>query len=174
LSWEPFLAWLLAAVCALLAVRLLRGLVRLNAPEPGALLSELLTEARSNAANSEFVQHAAIADLNQRLADVSFELGLLPARLTALTRICLASGTALALFGYIGATGSAPLERMLGLVACAAGGLLGAACVQAVGRVAKQRSAAIREKWDRASRETGKALGTSLEAPQTGDRPRRG
>jgi len=173
LGWEPFIAWLLAAFCSLFAVRVMRGLVRLSAPEAPALLSELLAEVGASAANSEFVQRAAIADLNQRLADVSFELGLLPARFTALTRICLASGTALALFGYIGANASAPLERVLGLLVCAAGGLFGAACVQGIGRVAKQRSAAIREGWDRASRETGKVLGTSLEALHEGDSPRR-
>ena len=167
------LAWLVAVLCTLLATRLLRGLLRLNPPEPAALLRELLAEVGASSANSELVRRAAIADLNQRLADVSFELGLVPARLTALTRICLASGTALALFGYIGASASAPLARALALLASAAGGLLGAAGVQAVGRVAKRRSGAIREGWDRASRETGKTLGTSLESAQVGDRPRR-
>jgi hypothetical protein len=173
LRWEPFLAWLLAVCCALLAVRMMRGLARSRAPEADALLSELLAEVGATSANSEFVQRAAIADLNERLADVSFELGSLPARFTALTRICLASGTALALFGYIGATGSTPFERVLGLVLCAAAGLFGAACVQLIGRMAKQRSTVIREGWDRASRETGKALGTSLEALRQGDSPRR-
>jgi hypothetical protein len=173
LGWEQFLAWLLAALCSLLAVRMLRGLARSSPPEAPALLSELLAEVGANVTDSEFVQRAAIADLNQRLSDISFELGSLPARFTALTRICLASGTALALFSYIGAKGSPPTERVLSLVVCAAGGLLGAACVQTIGRMAKQRSAAIREGWDRTSRETGKALGTSLEAVPKGDSPRR-
>ena len=164
MGWEVFLAWSVAACCALLAWRLRRGLLRLDAPEPAALLSELLGEVGASAANSELVRRVAIADLNQRLSDISFELGLLPARFTALTRICLASGTALALFGYIGANASAPLERIFRLAVCAAGGLFGAAWVQGVGRMAKQRSTAIREGWDRVSRETGKALGASLES----------
>jgi len=153
-----------AACCSLLALRLSRRLQRLNAPEPSALLAELLAETGASAEGSESVRRAAIADLNERLSDVSFELETLPARFAALTRICLASGTALALIGYIGANANArsPSERVLGLVACAAAGLIGAACVSAVGRMAKQRSAAIREGWDRSSRETGKALGTSL------------
>jgi hypothetical protein len=166
LGWEPFLAWLSALLCSLLAVRILRSLSPLNAPEAPVLLTELLAELGVSSPDSEFVRRAAIAELNQRLSDVSFELGLLPARFTALTRICLASGTALALFGYIGANARVPLERMLGPLACAAAGLLGAACVQAIGRVAKERCAAIREAWDRASRETGKVLGTSLEGQQ--------
>ncbi len=165
MGWEPFLAWSVAALCTLLAARLARALSRLNAPEPGALLRDLLAEVGARAADSEFVCSAAIAELNQRLADVSFELGLLPARFTALTRICLASGTALAVLGYIGdhADARAP-ERLVGLLACAAAGLFGAACVRFLGRMADRRSAAIREGWDRTSRETGRALGTSLEA----------
>jgi hypothetical protein len=166
LGWPIIVAWLVAAVCSLLAARSLRGLRLSSAPEPAALLEQLLTEVGASAPESEFVRRAAIADLNQRLSDVSFALGSLPARFTALTRICLASGTALSLFGYIGASVAdrTLLERVLSLVACAAGGLLGAGCVQAIGRVAKQRSAAIRAGWDRASRETGKALGTTLES----------
>jgi hypothetical protein len=163
LSWEIILAWSVAVSCSLLAMRLQRGLLRLSAPEPQGLLDELLAEVAASAHDPEAARRAAIADLNQRLSDVSFELGLLPARFTALTRICLASGTALSLVGYIGERGS-PVGRVLGLVACAAAGLLGAACVLAVGRMAKLRSVAIREGWDRSSRVTGKALGTSLES----------
>lgn len=167
MGWQIIVAWLVAAACSLLAARLLSSLRLLSAPEPSTLLTELLAEVGASAADSELVRRAAIADLNQRLADVSFELGLLPARFTALTRICLASGTALALFGYIGANPSerSPIERVATLAACAAGGLLGAGCVLGIGRLAKQRSTAIREAWDRSSRDTGKALGTSLEAP---------
>ncbi|HEY3257173.1 MAG TPA: hypothetical protein VGJ91_24615, partial [Polyangiaceae bacterium] len=131
MGWPTLLAWSVAALCSLLAVRLMRGLARLNAPTPAALLSELLLEVGASAPDSELVRRAAIADLNQRLSDISFELGLLPARLTALTRICLASGTGLALFGYIGANeqaGSAG-ERVVRLVGCVAAGLCGGACV---------------------------------------------
>lgn len=166
MGWELALAWSVAALCSLLAVRLLRTLLRLKAPDPAALVSELLAEVGASAADSEFVQRAAIADLNRRLADVSFELGLLPARFTALARICLASGTALALFGYISSHALSPGERVMELVACGAGGAFGAGCVSLVGRMAKQRCAAIREGWDRSSRETGKTLGTSLEPPR--------
>lgn len=141
-------------------------------PAPHVLLEELLREVGANRVDSEYVRRAAIADLNQRLSDVSFELGSLPARFTALTRICLASGTALALFGYIGAQGSPkpPLERALSFIVCAASGALGAACVAGIGRTAKRRCLAIREEWDRSSRETGKALGTSLSLPLRGKR----
>jgi len=34
--------------------------------------------------------------------------------------------------------------------------------------MARHRSAAIRENWDRSSRETGKTLGTSLESARRG------
>jgi hypothetical protein len=154
-----------SGVCSLSALQLLREIARLKAPEPAALLAELLAEVGPSARDPEFVRRAAIADLNQRLSDISFELGSLPARFTALTRICLASGTGLSLFGYIGTQASAhsPLERLSVVMACAAAGLLGAAWVLRVGQVAKQRSTAVREAWDRSSRDTGRALGTSLE-----------
>lgn len=128
----------------------------------------MLAEVGADSFDSDVIRRAAIADLNRRLSDVSFQLGSLPARLTALTRICLASGTALALFGYIGASAASAnpaFERVVAFVACAASGVVGAACVLTIGRMAKQRSAEIREEWDRSSREAGKALGTSLEAP---------
>jgi len=174
LRWELVIAWSVAGLCSLLALRSLRVLRQLSGPLPGTRLSELLAEVGASAVDSEHVRRAAIADLNRRLSDVSFELGALPARFTALTRICLASGTALALFGYIGSTGNAssPLRRVLELVVCGAGGAVGAAYVHAVGRLAKVRSAAIREAWDRSSRETGKALGTSLAQPARGERER--
>jgi hypothetical protein len=174
LRWEFVIAWAVAALCSLLALRLWRGLRRSNAPLPSALLNELLAEVGADSADAEWVRRAAVAELNRRLSDVAFELGSLPARFTALTRICLASGTALALIGYIGASGNqgdqnagepTPLARVIELVVCAAGGLVGALCVATIGRMAKQRSTEIRQEWDRASRETGKALGTSLEAP---------
>jgi hypothetical protein len=172
LRWQLVLAWSVAALCSLLALRLWRGLRRSNAPACAVLLNELLGEVGAESFDSEWARRAAIAELNRRLSDVSFELGSLPARFTALTRIVIASGTALALSGYIGASGNlaaesmnapTPLERVVQLVACAASGLIGAACVVFIGRMAKQRSAEIRDEWDRASREIGKALGTSLQ-----------
>jgi len=167
LRWELVFAWSVAAVCTLLALRLLRTLSRLVAPEPSQLLSELLAEVEASGFDSEFARRSAIAALNRRLSDISFELGSLPARFTALTRICLASGTALALFRYIGSATSAatPIERVLDLIACGASGVVGAVGVLALGRSAKLKTAAIREQWDRSSREAGKSLGTSLEAP---------
>ena len=176
MGWELVLAWSVAALCSLLALRLRLGLRRSNAPGSPALLSELLAEVGADSVEADWVRRAAIAELNRRLSDVSFELGSLPARFTALTRIALASGTALALTGYIGASGDlapesvnapTPLGRVVQLVACAASGLVGAACVVTLGRMAKRRSAEIRDEWDRSSREIGKALGTSLEASRT-------
>ena len=162
MSWQISLAWSVAVICALLAARLLRQLKQLDAPAPDELRREILADVSGS---EELARRAAVADLNQRLSDISFELGLLPARFAALTRICLASAAALALFGYIGtsANGGSALERVLGLVACAAAGLLGAASIAGIGRAAKERCTAIRRAWDLASHEAGKALGTSLE-----------
>jgi len=170
--WTLVLAWSVAAVCALLAWRVTRAAARLVAPAPSTLLNELLAEVGASAVDSEFARRATIAELNRRLSDVSFELASLPARFTALARISLASGTALALFGYIGASASlsAPFVRVLELVGCGASGLFGAGGVLAFGRSAKVRSAAIREEWDRTSREIAKTLGTSLSGPGGGGR----
>jgi len=152
------------------AARELRRSARLNAPEPRRLVEELCSELGvTDLSSVEAVRRAAIAELNRRLSDVSFELGLLPARFTALTRISLASGTALALLGYIGSSATTPLERVAGSLLCMAGGALSAAIVLIIGRAARSRTTQIRERWDRTSRETGKALGTSLE-PGVGKR----
>lgn len=162
LGWQAPVAWSVALFCVARARRHLKRLANLRAPEPEALLTALLRELGAVDAASEHVRRAAIADLNQRLSDVAFELGLLKARFTALARICLASGTALALFGYIGAMERPAFERALAVSLCALAGLLGVALVSAIGQMAKVRAAQTREAWDRASRETGKALGTSL------------
>jgi len=174
LRWELVLAWSVAALCSLLALRSWRGLRRSNAPAGSELLTELLAEVGAGAVDAEWARRAAIAELNRRLSDISFELGSLPARFTALTRIALASGTALALISYIGASANlategvstpTPLERVVQLVACAASGLVGAASVATIGRMAKRRSEEIRDEWDHSSREIAKALGTCLSAP---------
>ncbi|HEX3850621.1 MAG TPA: hypothetical protein VHW01_06615 [Polyangiaceae bacterium] len=132
---------------------------------PGA--QDLLRELEPDAAldRDERARALAIAELNQRLGDVSFELGLAPATFTALIRICLASGSGLALFAFVTSAELAPLERALRLAVAASAGLVGAASVAALGRSANVLSQQIRENWDRASRDVGKALGTSLEAP---------
>jgi hypothetical protein len=163
LGWPTAIAWLIASSCVVLGWRRLSGIARLNPPSPQLLLEELLAETSPVEPLAEGMRRAAIAELNQRIADVSFELGLLPATFTALTRISLASGSALALFGFMQATGSEPLERTVRVAVCAVSGLVGAGAVAAVGRTAKQRVARIREAWDRSSREIGKSLGTGLQ-----------
>jgi hypothetical protein len=163
IGWQALAASSTAIFCVLFAIRHLRSIATLRPPDPGRLLSDLLAELGVEDARSE--KRAAVADLNQRLFDVSFELGLLPARFTALTRICLSSCTAWGLFGYIGATERTVAERGLGFIVCAFGGLFGAGAVLFIGRTAKQRTGLIRASWDRTSREVGKALGTTLDNP---------
>jgi hypothetical protein len=141
----------------------LSALARLNPPSPTLLLEELLADRSPAELIAEGMRRAAIAELNQRIADISFELGLLPATFTALTRISLATGSALALFGFMGSGDAEPLQRTLRVAVCAVSGLVGAGAVAAIGRSAKQRVARIREAWDRSSREIGKSLGTGLE-----------
>ncbi len=169
--WHAPSAWSIAAGCIALAAHQLRGLRRVDAPEPKRLLAELEEEAAPFALDDELRRRALVADLNQRLSDVSFELGLMPARFTALTRIALAGSTGLALFGYIGSSDRSALERVAGLAICALAGLTGAAGVLLLGRTAKDRSRAIREAWDRSSRETGTAIGAPLES-RAGERKR--
>ncbi len=123
----------------------------------------MLVEPNAADSISDEARRAAIAELNLRIADVSFELGLLPATYTALTRISLASGSALALFGFMESANREPMERTLRVAVCAVSGLVGAGIVAAIGRTARLRVAGIREAWDRSSRELGKSLGTGLE-----------
>ena len=157
--WQAPSAWLIGIGCLSLAVRQWRGLARLVAPNPRQLLQELLAEVATFELDEEQRRRAVVADLNQRLSDVAFELELLPARFTALTRIALASGSGLALVGYIGSTERPAFERVIGLSMCAGAGLVCAGAISNLGRMAKSKAAQIRQAWDRASRDTGTALG---------------
>lgn len=163
LGWPTPIAWVIAFGCAALGWRRRSALARLNPPNPNVLLEQLLAEPSTVDSISDETRRAAIAELNQRIADVSFELGLLPATFTALTRISLASGTALALFSFMESADSESMERALRVAVCAVSGLVGAGAVAAIGRSAKQQVTQIREAWDRSSREIGKSLGTGLE-----------
>jgi hypothetical protein len=126
-------------------------------------LEELLAEPSPIEPIADETRRAAIAELNQRIADVSFELSLLPTTFTALARISLASGSALALLGFMESADGEPLQRTLRVAMCAVSGLVGAGLVAAIGRSAKRQVTRIREAWDRSSREIGKSLGTGLE-----------
>jgi hypothetical protein len=161
LGWPILIAWLLVGVCVALAWRRHSQLRRLRPPSAQQLLAELAADADIGAPGP--ARRLALAELNQRIADVSFELGLLPATFTALTRISLASGTALALFDFMASPADAPLLRTLHAAVCALSGFVGAGLVAAIGRSAKQRVAKIRQDWDRASREVGKSLGLRLD-----------
>jgi hypothetical protein len=162
LGWPIPVTWLLVGVCVALAWRRHAQLQRLRPPGAPQLLAELAADAEIGAPG-EPARRLALAELNQRIADVSFELGLLPATFTALTRISLASGTALALFDFMASPADAPLLRTLHAAVCALSGFVGAGLVAAIGRSAKQRVARIRQDWDRSSREVGKSLGLRLE-----------
>jgi heme A synthase len=139
-------------------------LTRLAAPEPARLLQELSAELPDGASLSGGDRRAAIAELNQRISEVSFQLGLAPALFTALIRISLASGTGLALvLGLLDTAGGEPWQRASRVGMCALAGFVGALALANLGRMAKARVTRIREDWDRVSREAGKSLGTSLE-----------
>jgi hypothetical protein len=174
LGWRTPLSWLIAIACIALAWRRYAALERLTPPAAPILLEEVRADLENSSHSSEDGRRFAIAELNQRIADISFELGLLPTTFTTLIRISLASGSALALLGLM-ELGRTPLESALGAGVCAVSGLVGAGVVAAIGRTAKQRVLETRAEWDRASREVGKELGTSLEAaaPERADRARR-
>jgi hypothetical protein len=164
--WSALFSWLVALSCAALAWRKRRTLDALEPPEVQRLLLQLTDDVATPEALDPVARRLAIAELNQRLGDVSFELGVLSATYTALTRISLASGSALALVGFLTSTGDAPVARAVRLAFAAFGGLTGAGTVAAIGRSAKTQAARIREKWDRSSREIGKALSAALAQPE--------
>lgn len=162
MGWRTPLSWLIALGCIALAWRRFSALEALRPPAASTLLDELTEDLAAERGLSEEGRRFAIAELNQRIGDVSFALGLLPSTFTSLIRISLASGSALALLALMD-LGNAPLEGALRAAVCAVSGLVGAGVVSAIGRAAKQRITEIRLEWDRASRETGKELGASLE-----------
>jgi hypothetical protein len=164
-AWPAFLAWAVAIACVALAWLKRSSLELLAPPDRAQLLAELTPASENPEASEEVARRLAIAELNQRLADVSFQLDVLPATHAALIRISLASGSALALVGFLVWPDEAPLARAMRLVLAAFAGLSGAGGVAIIGRMAKVRSRQIKEKWDSSSRDIGKALGASLEAP---------
>jgi hypothetical protein len=164
-GWRVALALAVSATCIALAWRRSSRLEQLAPPATATLLAELsdANPCDTGEGSADVQRRAMIADLNQRIGDVAFELGLLPATYTALTRVCLASGTALTLLGVLD-WADAPLTGGLRAFGCALSGLVGAGVVAMLGRRAKRSVEKIRESWDRSSRELGKALGTSLTA----------
>ena len=162
--WPTFLAWLIACGCLSLGWRRLSTFTPLAAPQPACLLQQLTGDV-SREALSDAGRLAAIAELNQRLADVSFELSVAPSLFTALIRISLASGAGLTLMlALLDVAAESPWQRAARLGVCALGGFVGALGLALVGRLANGRATRIREDWDRASRQVGKALGTSLQS----------
>jgi hypothetical protein len=164
LPWAALFAWVIALGAVLLAVRKRRQVKQLAPPNSQNLLLELGSDGALD--QDQRARALAVAELNQRLGDVAFELELMPATFTALTRICLASGSGLALFALVTSPELTPLARAVRLAIAAFAGLVGAGLVAAVGRAAKAQARRIRENWDSASRDVGKALGVSLEASE--------
>jgi len=99
------------------------------------------------AVSEQVGQRLAISELNARLADVSFDLDLLPATYTALIRISLASGSTFALIGFLSCPDRTQFERAVRLAAAALAGFSGATAVALIGRSAKAQSQQIRDKW---------------------------
>lgn len=164
LSWAGLLAWLVAIACVALGWRKRRTIEQLRAAAPPRLLAELTGEGAEPEQLEDGARRMAIAELNQRLADVSFELDVLPATFAALTRISLASGAGLTLVSAMTESGEGPFMHVFRMGVAASGGVAGALAVAGIGRAAKSRSTQIREEWDGSSRVVGKALGTSLAA----------
>ena len=131
------------------------------------LLLALEVDAHSAADLDDNARRLAIAELNQRLSDIAFELEVLPSTFTALVRISLASGSGLALVGFLTAVDLPPTLRAIRLAVAAAAGLIGALVVAIVGRSAKKDAREIRGKWDASSREVGKTLGTALASAES-------
>ena len=167
--WPTFGAWLIASSAVALGWRRYSSLARLGAPEPTRLLEELSEELPGGQPLTDLARRAAIAELNQRIAEVSFELGLAPALFTALIRISLASGTGLALvLALLDGAGGEAWQRAARVGVCALAGFVGALALANIGRMAKARATRIRADWDRSSREAGKSLGTSLQGARDG------
>jgi hypothetical protein len=157
-------AWLVASACAAFGWRKLRRIEQLRPADSERLIADLSGELRSPEAWDDGARRLAIAELNLRLADVAFELDVLPATFIALTRISLASGVGLAVISALSGADGSPILRAFRVGAAASGGCVGALALAGFGRAAKARTAEIREQWDASSRVVGKALGTTLAA----------
>jgi hypothetical protein len=162
LSWWALFAWLVASACAAFGWHKRRGIEQLCPADSQRLIVELSGDFQNPEELDEGARSLAIAELNLRLADVAFELDVLPATFVALTRISLASGVGLAVLSALSEADGSPIQRAFRVGAAASGGCAGALAVAGFGRAARARAAQIRELWDSSSRVVGKALGTSL------------
>jgi hypothetical protein len=138
--------WIVAAVCAAIAARHVRRLSRHAAPpldEVGARFARAPNQAAAALDRSELLQEAAEAERALSLAV------LLP---RSLSRISLASGTALALTTLARGISRAGPSLGLGALVAFIGGFVGMMVCAAFGRQARSLAAEMRQHWKRVTK----------------------
>lgn len=135
-------AWLVAAACVGIVFLRVRRLAALELPSGQALLE------RVHPLSSGGVL-AARAELDELLSDVDRTTSVGADLPRALSRVTLASGTALALFGLISSMTSPPWASVLGAFFA---GVAGTICIALLGRIADARARRVREHWSAAVR----------------------
>jgi len=137
------LAIAIASACVGVMWKRLRRLSKVELPSASVLVERA---RESSGANAEAAR--VLLELDDTLIDVDGATHALPELASALSRVTLASGTALSLLALASNFGFSTLPRA---GTCFGVGVVGAMAVSYLGRLASARSRAIRAHWTDAS-----------------------
>ena len=148
--WFTLVALLVALACAAAMMKRVRRLQKLELPSVAALV-----ERAQQSSASDDVARIQL-EIDDLVRDIDGETHALPELTSALTRVALASGTALALLSLATNFGFQSLPYA---GACFGTGVVGAMLVSYLGRLASVRSRAIRTHWREVSAKARRQIG---------------
>lgn len=151
------LALAVTLACVSVMIQRVRRLRRVELPSA----SELADRARQGSGNASDPARIAL-ELDEFVRDLDGDTRAQPELASALGRVVLASGTALALLTIATNFGFAALP-IAG--ACFGVGVVGATVVSYLGRLASERSRAIRSHWTDACAKARRQIGVGSRAP---------
>lgn len=140
----PLVAWLVAALCVGVMLRVAFRIAALERPTVAELLARVAVTSAELAKGSAREQ-VTLAELDEQVRDIERESHLGPELPQGLARAALATGTAMAIIAAI-----APRELSQRLVPAAlsfSAGVAGAVAVALAGRWAKAKSREVRAYW---------------------------
>ncbi|MFZ5894170.1 MAG: hypothetical protein ACOY0T_24125 [Myxococcota bacterium] len=125
-------------------------------------VATVVARARENGGPNATTQHV-LREIDDMIIDLDGESRALPELSSALARVALASGTALALIALASNFGFAALPRA---GTCFGVGVVGAMVVSYLGRLASERSRTIRAHWSDVSTRARRQISGESVAPR--------
>lgn len=140
----PLVAWLVAALCVGVMLRVAFRIGSLERPTVAELLARVAATS-AEAADGPAREQATLAELDEQVRDIERESQLGPELPQGLARATLATGTALAIIAAIAPQELSPRLTYAALAFSA--GVAGAVGVALAGRWAKVKSREVRAYW---------------------------